>query len=426
MKKSDIEKRLKSDLQSATPANFDAVWKRCERADVAVDGLRESATEKTLVAAGAHGGTRRVGGRSFGFAALALAFVLAVAIIFGAAAGLFGGGSWKMSKGYLLLDINPSVEIDYDETGNVTGVVGLNNDGKVLLYGLEDDLTGKTYEEVLATLFDRCIQLGYFSADYDTNAVLVSATSTDKGALDKEMTELVRTWLSEKFVDKKICGVAIAGKENNSLKNEAAQYGVNIQKYELICEYLALAKALGEDVAIEESEYATISIRELYEEIEDLQEELDEWEIGDNVSDRIESIIENLGEDIRLDLEELEDYAEEEIERAKTFEECRACAENIKKALQIIREKRPEYSGAIHGACKDIDTAIENMEKSERDLKATVDDIFAWREEEYRGNADKEAEEPDGGFAHWQNGKEQEMHGMDWKDFKDNWKNDRN
>lgn len=424
MKKSDIEKRLKSDLQSATPANFDAVWKRCERADVAVGGLRESATEKTLVVAGAQGGTRRIGGRSFGFAALALAFVLAVAIIFGAAAGLFGGGSWKMSKGYLLLDINPSVEIDYDETGNVTGVVGLNNDGKVLLYGLEDDLTGKTYEEVLATLFDRCIQLGYFSADYDTNAVLVSATSTDKGALDKEMTELVRTWLSEKFVDKKICGVAIAGKENNSLKNEAAQYGVNIQKYELICEYLALAKALGEDVAIEESEYATISIRELYEEIEDLQEELDEWEIGDNVSDRIESIIENLGEDIRLDLEELEEYADE-IENAKTFEECRACAENVKTALREIEKRYHEFGNEINGACREIDMAIENMEKSERDLKATVDDIFAWREEEYRGNVDKEAEEPDGGFAHWQNGKEQEMHGMDWKDFKDNWKNDR-
>ena len=62
MKKSDIEKRLKRDLQSATPANFDAVWKRCERADVAVGGLRESATERSLVAAGAQGGTRCVGG----------------------------------------------------------------------------------------------------------------------------------------------------------------------------------------------------------------------------------------------------------------------------------------------------------------------------------------------------------------------------
>ena len=175
MKKSDIEKRLKQDLQAATPFDFNAVKNRC-CFDQDEMGQQEG---DTLIIGKRKGVWLRI-------TAVFLVCITAVAVF------LYAWGKREkqdfgltMQAGYFILDINPSVEIAYDEHGEVTATTGLNEDGEVLLYGVE--LIGKNYKDAAETLFVQCVALGYFSSERTDNAMLVSAMqSADER--DEEMT----------------------------------------------------------------------------------------------------------------------------------------------------------------------------------------------------------------------------------------------
>lgn len=423
MKKSDIEKRLQNDINTVAPDNFDALWKRCETEDIG----RVKERSRQTVLAGAHGETttnRR--GLLTGVACIGLVVILALTFIFGAMAGWFTKKGGSFSKGYFILDINPSVEVDYDEQGNVTDVVGLNKDGKVLTYGT--DLIGKPYAEALSTLFSRCLALGYFSADYESNAVLVSAR-TENGQADEQMTEMVRKVLSDQFIDKKIYGVALAGKDDPALKDDAESYGIDAQKYALICEYLQLANSLGAEIEITESEYATIPIREIYEEMEELKDEMAEHTIGEAFAEVLGTVVDELKTSVgeTMHHERLEEELER-LENAKTFVECRDCANRWIALLTEIAEREHldfVVVGHIQSACERIRQELLSLDSGEQKHGASIEDIFTEREDKYRGNEDKQSHEPDGGFKAWQDDKETQMKDSPWKDIKKEWEKDR-
>ncbi|MBE7085330.1 MAG: hypothetical protein E7368_04670 [Clostridiales bacterium] len=427
MRKSRIEKQLKNELRQATPTAFDEIWNKCE--EVSAEKEKEYVVELEKVAVGVENETRKAGGkRTFAtLTALFLAMVLAIVAVWGATAGWFkkdGGGNGidkpTMSKGYFILDINPSLEVDYDENGNVSEVVGLNADGKVLIYGMEEAFVGKPYTQVVDLLFERCVRLGYFSAENTTNAVLVSATK-DVGEKDEVMTENVRKRFAELFVEKKLCGVAITGKEDPSLKAEADKYGVDSQKYALIQEYLALVEKLGVESEIDQEDYAEISIREIYEALE----ELEEFKIGDSVSDSIEGLLEEmedaleqeLGEDV---FEELEELAEE-LEKAKSFEELNTIAEPL---LDLLQRLELGAYGAdkemIRMTQDEVRAILNGMQADKENLHKPTEEAFKEREEKHKDNYDKEAEEPEGGFEAWQE-ENREHFEENWNDKKENW-----
>lgn len=166
--------------------------------------------------------------------------------------------------GHFIIDINPSIEISYDEEGNVTSVTPLNEDAEVLLYGV--DLVGKNYEKAVANIIDNCIELGYISTERADNAVMTTAVSTS-GEKNEKMTEIIKEAFTKEFSTRKILGVVIAGIDNSELNEEAQKYGVDGQKLGLIREYISKGGKL------EEEEYSKISIRELYFGIYDLEKE---------------------------------------------------------------------------------------------------------------------------------------------------------
>ena len=258
MKKSDIERQLKKDLQAAAPSDFDAVWKKC-RHDLPEKETEEEFEFVPAVAAaggGEAGRSGRAGKRTLACILAAVIFCFAALFtLLGAALGWFRGGDDFVipgSDGYFIFDINPSVELSYDKTGRVTGAEGLNEDGEVLLYGL--DLQGKTYDEAADVLFKRCVKLGYFASGREDNAVLVSAVLSE-GGRDETMTAEMKGLLSEAFAANKIRGVVITGVENAQLEEAAQKYGIDAQKYALILSYLALGGSL------EEAEYSSVSVR---------------------------------------------------------------------------------------------------------------------------------------------------------------------
>lgn len=409
MKRSDIERQLKNDLQAATPSDFDTLWAKCNASAPA--NTRE--TERVLALATASANKANGGNSHGGFSAgrvrlvaILTAIILALGVFFGAAMGWFGGG--KLDKGYFIFDINPSVEVDYDENGKVTSAEGLNEDGKVLLCGVE--LVGKTYEEAAKALFDGCVKLGYFSAARQDNAVLVSATK-EKGGADEEMTMRMKALLADTFTEKKMCGVVITGVDDPTLKDEAQSHGVDAQKYALIYAYLQMGGELCE------AEYSQISIRELYKKIAEKEEDLEEAEceelengIYGTVADKIQEIIEKLeeqieetqplsapvfggehgepqGNDYDMCLNALEEYADE-LEDARNEGEFKSFLSRLLSTLDemIRQEKNNVLRDLFKDAHTQINEVLENYDIKISELKklgASAEDQHAAREEKF-------------------------------------------
>jgi hypothetical protein len=222
MKKFQIEKQLKKELNNNSPADFASVWAKCEPND----GGRYEPNGGEVLA------------KTFNvkrFSAILLAGLLTTSLIIVVLwQALFNPSPIKFTKGYFVIDINPSIEVCYDEDGVVTSLKGLNDDGKALIVGV--DVVGKTYSDAAKKLFSRCLSLGYFSSARDDNAVLATAVG-ENGERDDRMTSAVKTALMDSFSQKKLKGVVIDGVTNPQLQSVAEQFGIDAQKYGLILNY---------------------------------------------------------------------------------------------------------------------------------------------------------------------------------------------
>ncbi len=259
MRKSSIKKQLKKDISTASCSDFSAVMARCEQASPS------PVSEAVLVSADGKGEVIR----SRAWLRLTIALIVAFFAIY--AVILFTQNSNDISPvregGYVVIDINPSIKIYYDENDIVTGAQALNEDGSVLICDL--DFTGKTPKEAVALIFDKCVRLGYFSSERDNNAILASATSKN-GTRDEQMTSQFKSMFIDEFSKKNMPGVVITGVQSPTLTAEADLYGIDEQKYALILYY----KSLGGE--LDESEYAKISITELYEKISEIEKKAKE------------------------------------------------------------------------------------------------------------------------------------------------------
>ena len=70
------------------------------------------------------------------------------------------------SVGTVLLSVNPEIEMDYDEAGNVVALNGLNDDGKAVLASYTG-YEGKACTTVIGELVDEINAGGYFDATID-------------------------------------------------------------------------------------------------------------------------------------------------------------------------------------------------------------------------------------------------------------------
>lgn len=427
MKKSDIEKRLQSDLNCAAPSDFAGLKKLCGLTD-------EKQTEKAVVfareraAATAGGSSVSTSGGKISvwkFATGVVAFVLAVVLAITALFGIFGGKP-KPVGGYFILDINPSVEIDYDGNGKVTGVVGLNEDGRVLLHNL-DDQTGKTYDEVANVIVERCVKLGYFSVSSDGNAILVSATSL-KGEKDETRTNEMKAAIAGAFATKKMAGVVITGVVNSGLEETAASFGVDVQKYGLIQDYLALCEKVGAQSDLSESEYAGVSVRTLYEMIDALEEKIEENEAFEPLAEKIGTIVESLeerclGERYEAIFDMLDDVLEE-MEEAKTKEACQNKLVELLGNLEFLKISADE---SVAAAIEQVKTDVVEVftawfaEDSFAKWEKSVEELFEEREKQHQHNP---SEGDENFYDDWLNKKDEHEgdFSSNWFDKKNEWK----
>ena len=432
MKRKDIEKRLREDVENVTPTDFSAVWKKCEAQENAFGEVFETERELVTVGGNGVGGGQRSGRRAMGFIALATALLLVLSVCIGWAAGWFSKKS-PFDKGSFIIDINPSVEVTYDENGTTTAVTGLNEDGRVLISGLS--LVGKAYGDAADEIFSRCVTLGYFSTARENNAVLVSAVKDD-GATDEKMTKNVCSLFSKKFVEKNMRGVALTGIFDESLQGKAEEHGINTQKYALIQEYESLARELGVESEIEEDEYKTISIREIYEKIEELEDRLKDAEVGkleqNSISkavEKITEIIENMEEGLhgKVQLETIK----EGIEDAETVAECRALVNELMDMLSGMKEPNAPNAPPtvntrelIERAYAEINAILKDIEKLTEKGGFTEEEYFEYREENFKDKEETPPEWDDKDVKDWQK-ENKDKYYSDWLQLKKEWDKDR-
>lgn len=306
MKRREIEKQIKKDLSVSSHSDFSKIMERCRSEEDAVGVL--------VPAVG--GEVERKGSKLryilWLFSILVLTCLIATVMLLDNKGDAPLGGT----SGYFIIDINPSIKISYDENGLVTEVIALNEDAEVLLVGTT--LTGKTSSEAVSLLFDKCVQLGYFSAERDNNAVLASATA-DSGERDEKMTSEIKTLFANEFSSKKIRGVVITSVQSSELEAGASEHGIDSQKYALILSYLDMGGELESD------EYDDISISELYSKISDKEKEIKEQSIeatkkeqqavSDDIFNTLFESVESLITKIKTCIEEIEENSVPEPER---------------------------------------------------------------------------------------------------------------
>lgn len=169
-----FEKRMKDELNSVTPDLKEKI-----KANVTVTTTKEAKSFKPKWVV---------------MPIMALAIVLVAVITPIVALNPSDSSSTPIVNSYsMVMSVNPSIELKYDENNKVTGARGLNKDGIMLLYG--KNIVGKDLSVVTDELFNRMNTLGYLSSDGD-----VKITVVDKnGNFNNAQYDLVSKGVAEKL-----------------------------------------------------------------------------------------------------------------------------------------------------------------------------------------------------------------------------------
>lgn len=153
MNDKDLKRRLEDELESIAP-------KMSRRVADAPIGTSSDGGEKRVRAP--HRKAR------FTVAVSAIAAVLVVAIVLAVVVPpLFESVPEQGEAGYLLMNINPDVEILFDAEGKVTSVRSGNADADVLLADetFRSSLVGGSVEAAAAAVAERALEMGYIDGD---------------------------------------------------------------------------------------------------------------------------------------------------------------------------------------------------------------------------------------------------------------------
>ncbi len=275
------------------------------------------------------------------------------------------GGSGVNKKALITLDINPNIEILTGTDGKVTNVNGINNDGKILAYGLDGKQTalegiqsviGKTYEEALAIILDEAKNLGLIP---DTKEVNYSIAQVDENAtIEDEVIKAIK--------DKGLTEKALVDAEVTRLETE---HNISKQKATLVKTAMTL-------VNLTEAELVRMDTDDLLDLIED-EREIREDILSEELEDKFESEVDRLelAEGIKAYEKVLELLNNETSENIK-FEDDEESInrEQLVSALtQFIADaKNPNLPDIISSINSDTVSSDENLSSYITEIKTAI------------------------------------------------------
>lgn len=269
MTNKEIESRLKRAVSEMTPDVFEKVMS----ADVVKD-------ERMANIMPSKNNNKKK------FAGKIIAACAAVAIMFGGAA-YFAGNALTESK--ITIDINPSVEIITGKSDKVKKVEPLNEDGKIIIDGM--DFKNTDVDVTVNALIGSMAQKGYLSEVNNEN-VLVSVQNDDAQKAERiriEVVSNVRKALSDNNVSATVFNQVVT--DDKSVSDMAKEYGISYGKAAFITQLLTIAPDLdaktlssmtiSEIAALVESQNIDISkiIRYEYDDSihENIEDAIEDW-----------------------------------------------------------------------------------------------------------------------------------------------------
>ena len=109
-----------------------------------------------------------------------------------------------VTNAVITLDLNPSIQLTVDEKGIVASVYGANDDGKMIIVDVEDEIIGKTYDEAIDKILEIETDCGFFvkyttSDEYNNLTITIDAEATQNKISEIE-TE-IKAHVEEKLTD---------------------------------------------------------------------------------------------------------------------------------------------------------------------------------------------------------------------------------
>ncbi len=216
MKNSEIERRLKDDVERSVPDVFDSI----------------EARKGAVIPMTQPGGRKKR--RTAVFAAMAAALLLV-------AGGLgIALGSHRASLGtvdsIVSLDVNPSIELKIDKGEKVVETSALNEDARIILDDM--DLRGTDLNVALNAVVGSMLKHGYITQAANSILVSVENPDSEKGAaLQKELTDEISGILKASSVEASVLSQTL--EEDKELEALAETYGISMGKASMIRQIMA-------------------------------------------------------------------------------------------------------------------------------------------------------------------------------------------
>lgn len=219
MKKSELEKRLASEISQEVPDVLDSILSKCEPKGAKIidfaDHKATASKTKWLKPA----------------CATAAMFVLLVG-------GYFGFGQYQSNivESVILLDVNPSVELKVNKNEKIISAQGLNKDGIAVINKIKtnrDSLKGEELDITVESLINTMVEEGFISEQ--SSSVLLSVDNPDNKKNEKVKSHLmitVHNTLKENGVEGAIMGQS--SRESEKISKLATEYKIDKGKAELI------------------------------------------------------------------------------------------------------------------------------------------------------------------------------------------------
>ena len=210
-----INTALRSSMEKLTPDKFPAILGDCkERKDKKMDNITTIKPNKRK--------------HVLRYIAAAAAFLLIV----GCAFGLIRNADAKNVYTTVMIDVNPSVQINANKNERVLSVTPLNRDGEVIIGEL--DFSGSTIDVAVNAVIGSMLKHGYITET--RNAILISVMSKDKAEaaeLNSKLYTEVNAQLSASAIDASVLSqdMTDSNTESNRLADE---YGISCGKAQLI------------------------------------------------------------------------------------------------------------------------------------------------------------------------------------------------
>ncbi len=137
-------------------------------------------------------------------------------------------GSEDPVQGYLALDINPSLELSFNEDLEVMGLHPFNGDAVLLLEGIEK---GACVYETLELLVVRSVDLGYLEPTTEENLVLVSLVPIESTEIS---AQILADLIEEKLAYYEIPGTVGISRASEQDHSKAEEKGISLNRHLLL------------------------------------------------------------------------------------------------------------------------------------------------------------------------------------------------